>query len=917
MFQRFQRGSEWNKWDLHIHTPLSIVQHYGGDQDDVWEKFILDLESLPKEIKVIGINDYLFIDGYEKVLEYKNNRGRLKNLHLILPVFEFRLKKFVGNKETEKIHYHIIFADESILKPKKIREQFCPCLQVSVNLKPDEDSGEHTRIVTRDTLSEIGRKIREATPEEKRDRQSSDLEIGFKNVAFDIDPIMDHLNQKGSLFKNKFLTAIGKNEWENFRWDGSPAEKKTIVNSCDFVFVASESPEKALHARERLMLAQVKSNLLHCSDAHYYQMSKQETNKLGHCFTWIKADLTFEGLKQAVYEPEERVRIQQFKPEDDKPPSTVINRVEYKNYKNKDQTVSVLFNQNLNSLIGIRGSGKSNLLKNMTFISDREEYEKRGLKESELLKLPGCRVIWMDDKSSPAGENEMNGKKILFIPQKYLGSKVYEGEGGSTEVVNRFITELLNENIKFRDAREEMEKRKLEASKNTENWLLDVLHTRSNINSNIETLKKHPQQQDLESQINLKNNKIKEIKENTNLTEEDLNTHRTLLNEKMEVERNVARYQKDIDLYNQLRQNQIFDVTYTVSRFEFSEDEKANIDSHVKEHNELGEKFVVDRVKKIDEELGELKTKNNELSDKIKPTQEKINQNQEMEKLYASIKKDNEDLSFITSILIQNKQEKVKKENLIKKIKSNYEKTIQSLKHCLKDINIDLPDDLIIGFELRFDRRSFDVFLEKVNRKELPREYKELLEPPDQIPEEDVCNIINQLFDGLLSGEIILNKNIDIKECLFDLFSFRYSLDYLDNIKNQEGVILKNMSAGQKMLTLLSLIFSLDENRYPILIDQPEDDIDSTTISTTISDFIKKQKKDRQIIMASHNANLVICSDSEEVLVADNKQGEFTYKTGSIENPEINKRMVEVLEGGREAFRTRGKRYRLRYENEE
>ena len=55
------RGSLWNKWDLHVHTPASIVQVYGGDNEVAWEKFFVDIESLPQEFKVIGINDYIFI----------------------------------------------------------------------------------------------------------------------------------------------------------------------------------------------------------------------------------------------------------------------------------------------------------------------------------------------------------------------------------------------------------------------------------------------------------------------------------------------------------------------------------------------------------------------------------------------------------------------------------------------------------------------------------------------------------------------------------------------------------------------------------------------------------------------------------------------------------------------------------------
>jgi hypothetical protein len=74
------RGSSWRKWDLHVHTPDSIVHNYSVPPGtDVWESFISDLESLPPNFKAIGINDYLFLDGYKKVLE-KKAAGRLKIL---------------------------------------------------------------------------------------------------------------------------------------------------------------------------------------------------------------------------------------------------------------------------------------------------------------------------------------------------------------------------------------------------------------------------------------------------------------------------------------------------------------------------------------------------------------------------------------------------------------------------------------------------------------------------------------------------------------------------------------------------------------------------------------------------------------------------------------------------------------------
>lgn len=87
-------GSTWKKWDLHVHTPSSVVHNYSGTDDEAWEAFLLDLEALPPEFKAIGINDYIFIDGYERVRKAKLEQDRLKNIDLILPAIE---RKRPGN----------------------------------------------------------------------------------------------------------------------------------------------------------------------------------------------------------------------------------------------------------------------------------------------------------------------------------------------------------------------------------------------------------------------------------------------------------------------------------------------------------------------------------------------------------------------------------------------------------------------------------------------------------------------------------------------------------------------------------------------------------------------------------------------------------------------------------------------------
>jgi hypothetical protein len=96
---RFTFGSkkERRRHDEHVHAPSSVGRNYAGTDDEPWEAFLLDREALPPELKNTGINDYMFIHGYERVRKAKLEQGRLRNIDLISPVIELRLDEFAGS----------------------------------------------------------------------------------------------------------------------------------------------------------------------------------------------------------------------------------------------------------------------------------------------------------------------------------------------------------------------------------------------------------------------------------------------------------------------------------------------------------------------------------------------------------------------------------------------------------------------------------------------------------------------------------------------------------------------------------------------------------------------------------------------------------------------------------------------------
>lgn len=159
----FNRGSEWNKWDLHVHTPKSIEQHYGGDTSDAWENFIDDIENLPENIKVLGINDYIFLDGYKEILKYKS-QGRMPNINLFLPVIELRVDKYgnLDDKAWKRVNLHIIFSDA--ISAETIESQFLNAIQVNYRLSPidefNQDCISFSGVITKDSLSDLGKRLK-------------------------------------------------------------------------------------------------------------------------------------------------------------------------------------------------------------------------------------------------------------------------------------------------------------------------------------------------------------------------------------------------------------------------------------------------------------------------------------------------------------------------------------------------------------------------------------------------------------------------------------------------------------------------------------------------------------------------------------------------------------------------------------
>ena len=168
------------------------------------------------------------------------------------------------------------------------------------------------------------------------------------------------------------------------------------------------------------------------------------------------------------------------------------------------------------------------------------------------------------------------------------------------------------------------------------------------------------------------------------------------------------------------------------------------------------------------------------------------------------------------------------------------------------------------------------------------------------------------------------NQNVVNELYTTNWFDISYELSYQNDTFSE-------MSEGKQAFVILKLLLDFSTKKCPILIDQPEDSLDNRAIYNELVQYLKTKKKERQIILVTHNPNVVVSADAENVIVA-NQNGnncsningiKFQYINGALEDTKaknendsiilhsqgVREHVCEILEGGREAFEKREKKY--------
>lgn len=186
---------------------------------------------------------------------------------------------------------------------------------------------------------------------------------------------------------------------------------------------------------------------------------------------------------------------------------------------------------------------------------------------------------------------------------------------------------------------------------------------------------------------------------------------------------------------------------------------------------------------------------------------------------------------------------------------------------------------------------------------------------------DDTADFVNELHDLVEAASQASGSGVPgVRAALrkdrnpVDVYDFIFGLQYLEpkyTLLFQDAEI-EQLSPGQRGALLLIFYLLVDKGRNPIVLDQPEENLDNETVVRLLVPVLNEAKKSRQILMVTHNPNLAVVCDAEQIIHAtfDRKNGaKISYNCGSIEDGVINRAVVDVLEGTKIAFDSRGRTY--------
>ncbi|HOZ25706.1 MAG TPA: hypothetical protein PK080_00010 [Hyphomonadaceae bacterium] len=964
------RGSEWRRWDLHVHTPASFENQF-----ESWDDYLAALREI-KGVSVLGVTDYFFIDGYKKIREL-HKAGGLPNFEAVLPNIELRLGTFVPKRsdgtQLRRLNFHIIFSDD--VEPDVIEQQFIQALHFQIEGHPEDDRG--IRNVTRQAFEEAGRLVKQ---HQATFAQDSDFVAGCKVVTFDLNEVRKVLQKK--CFENKYLLFLAAENWDQISWSGQDyLVRKNLLESAHGLFCGQantiawclgrhpETNEDAFKAEFGAL-----KPCLHGSDAHAIaDICKPKDDK----YCWIKADPTFEGLRQIVYEPSDRVYIGPTAPlyHDE---ARVLQSIALSNADGWFDDLEIPLNSGLVSIIGQKGSGKSALAEIVAHAADSWNTEEAASflrRAGSYLDNVMVKLTWADGTFTEVllGDDQSGERRVRYLSQKFVDRLCAEDRVGD-ELIREIEAVIFacTDPTRTMNASDFAELRAVstdgiqrEAQRLQED-IMRLIREESALRENakklsekktrIKTLQEEEaglikqmpkpateEEKKLQDEIQGRRNQLTAI-------QQGIAADRTQLQKLTDIRTRVSAFRSQISRFTSevdglTEDAGIPDADKDAFHPAFAKDtegplarRKASLDAEIKKKEgtveqptegtlrwletqikKLTEKESVDKARH--ERLKTIQTRIAAIAVEVKRTLEEVDQIEGPDKLRMAAAYKGRLDAYVAYFGILLEEQKTLEE-LYEPVKARLAEesgTAQGLEFTIR-WRADMSAWLKRGGSL-FDQRKtlpFGTF------SDLSKAAHQMLATAWTSGNPDAIRVAHEQFLEEFKKELkpkdYLRSDAThqaLIEWLYDVshITLSYGLKY-------NGADLEKLSPGTKGIVLLILYLGLDTvDTRPLIVDQPDENLDNESIYKLLTHYFRDAKKRRQIILITHNPNLVVNADSEQVVIAtcvrrDDGLPHISYISGSLENTAedgngIREQTCRILEGGTDAFRKRELRYSL------
>lgn len=1019
----YPRGAEWRKWDLHIHTPASF--HWNGarfpnqdpkspDNAGLIDEMIEALNTA--EPAVFALMDYWTFDGWIALQHRLSQPDSPTLTKTVFPGIELRLVAPMQGR----LNAHVLFSN-------KINEQHLNDFKSALSVARINRPLSNMALI--DCARDVGVDLLKTKGYEKEAVDSDDkvaLQAGSKIAEITCESYKEAIRNVPNEMAIGFMPfntndGLAEVKWEEHYaytlglFDCSPIFETRCQNTwAAFSGIATEGNkdwfkdfQNALDNTPRLAVSG--------SDAHQFRGVAGDNNRRGYGdypsgkTTWIKADPTFEGLKQAIEEPAKRSFLGEIPPKKKRYNENksifldtlhITKEASSACLDNWLEGVELPLNPDLIAVIGNKGSGKSALadiiallgnskqsqhfsflLKNRFrgrdgtpakhFIAsakwvDGEEYSKNlnddpAIEEVELVKyIPQghfeelCNMHVSGE--SNAFENELRSVIFSHVDETIrqdasnFDNLIEQQESSLMDQVDDLRGDLkkLNRTISRFERDLQPEKRKaIEEQILQAKRLLDE-------HEKIEPPKVEEPSGELSDEQKSASEELDKIAEETNKIDEQRKTTKEELLSLSSKRQACKNIREQLVLVKKAHQDFKKEVEEDATLVGL---ELSNIIS-VQIKEELISKIeeeIFEKEKELRASIQDLETKREELVSNQSGLSKKLNEPQQAYQKYLEDMKAWED----------------KKSQIIGS--SEIPSTLRGLEHQLKQIE-ELPklreemqqqrleltgqifgllndqrkgrEDLFTpvqeliqnnelirdGYKLQFiaelictsDYVGSHLFeLVKQNSGEFRGEpesfsvLQSLLDKYDLNVREELLSFVTELHDKLESaaaGESGISSILRKDRESNDVYDFIFSLTYL---KPQYTLLFQDahisqLSPGQRGALLLIFYLLVDKGDTPIILDQPEENLDNETIVGLLVPVLVEAKKSRQIIMVTHNPNLAVVCDAEQIIHCDfdrRNNYKITYTPGSIECKLTNNKVVDVLEGTMPAFNNRKTKY--------